>query len=76
MFVKGYMVRYPFHCIWSSGTKDAHFLDNAKAKEFFEAKRIEAAKTNQYNNVTLTEVAFVMIEGKHYCIGGPVDMQT
>ena len=64
MYLKGYRVSYPVRGPWSSSTGHKYFMYEDKAKEFY--------KSNECTRIE--EVAYILIEGKPYCIGTPVDV--
>jgi hypothetical protein len=72
MYLKGYRVSYPVRGLWSSGTGHKYFMYEDKAKEFYKTANADAWKNNEC--VRIEEVAYIVIEGKPYCIGTPVDV--
>lgn len=70
MYLKGYKVTYPVKGIWDTSTQHRYFLDESKAKEFH--KIIESQSNFLHQLILVTEVAFIVIEGKHYCLGGNI----
>ena len=72
MYLKGYRVSYPVRGPWSSSTVHRYFMYEDKAKEFYKAANAEACKTNECARIE--EVAYILIEGKPYCIGNTVDV--
>lgn len=73
MFLKGFRVSYRVQHIWTTSTEQKHFLYEDKAKEFYKTVNAEAQKNNDHT-VKLDEVAYVLIEGKPYCLGVSVDV--
>ena len=75
MYIKGYKVSYPVQGICDTSIVHRYFFDVHKAQDFLQKLHEEATSHYVFQHQTMTEVAFIVIEGKHYCVGPPVDIE-